>query len=98
MEIQSCQFGKIVYEDLTQDTYFINQIEFKEELTRKDFYIDMVGNGGKLSEEDYKEAPTLILQLITIIVSFPIFHMIGAKIGIFPYFFPPKEKKKSEWE
>lgn len=35
--------GKIVYEDLTQDTYFIGQIEHSEKLTRTDFYIDMVG-------------------------------------------------------
>lgn len=58
----------------------------------------MMGNGGTLSEEDYSEAPTLMLQLGTIIVAFPIFHMLGAKLGIFPYFFPPKDKKKSEWE
>ena len=93
MEILFCQFGKIVYEDLTQDTYFINQIEYSEELTRKDFYIDMLGEGGKLSEEDYTEAPILFSQLITVIIAFPILHALGSRFGIFPYFFPPKEIK-----
>ncbi len=38
--------GKIVYEDLSADTYFIGQIEYKEPLSRTDFYIDMLGIGG----------------------------------------------------
>lgn len=90
--------GKIVYEDLTQNETFIHQIEFKEKLTRTDLYIDMMGNGGKLSEEDYSEVPTMMAQIITVVIAFPILHMLGAKIGIFPYFFPPKNKKESEWE
>ena len=90
--------GKIVYEDLSKDEAFINQIEFKEPLTRTDFYIDMLGTGGKLNEEDYVEQPKLIAGIITVIVTFPIFHAIGAKIGIFPYFYAPKNKKKTEWE
>lgn len=90
--------GKIVYEDLSKDEYFINQIEYKEKLSRTDFYIDMLGDGGKVSQEDYTEAPTMMIQILTVLISFPIFHAIGSKIGIFPYFFPPKEKKKSEWE
>ena len=90
--------GKIVYEDLSKDEYFINQIEYKEKLSRTDFYIDMLGEGGKVSQEDYTEAPTIIIQIVTVLIAFPIFHAIGSKIGIFPYFFPPKEKKKSEWD
>lgn len=90
--------GRIVYEDLTQDEYFMNQIEHKEKLSRTDFYIDMLGEGGKLSQEDYSEAPILITQILTVVIAFPIFHMLGAKIGIFPYFFGPKNKSKSEWE
>lgn len=90
--------GKIVYEDLSKDEYFINQIEYKEKLSRTDFYIDMLGEGGKVSQEDYTEAPIIIIQIVTVLIAFPIFHAIGSKIGIFPYFFPPKEKKKSEWD
>ncbi len=90
--------GKVVYEDLSKDETFINQIEFKEPLSRTDLYIDMLGTGGKLNEEDFVETPKLTAGVITVIVSFPIFHALGAKIGIFPYFYAPKNKKKSEWE
>ena len=31
--------GRIVYEDLTSNEYFINQIEYSEELSRKDFIL-----------------------------------------------------------
>lgn len=88
--------GKIVYEDLSSNETFLNQIEYKEKLSRTDFYIDMLGNGGKLSEEDYTSIPIMIIQIITVIVTFPIFHSLGAKIGIFPYFWAPKKKQKSE--
>lgn len=89
--------GKLVYEDLTKDEYFIHQIEFKEPLSRTDFYIDMLGNGGIASQEDYEETPKLVVQMVSIFVAFPIFHAIGSKLGIFPYFFVPKNKK-SEWD
>ncbi|MCI8620939.1 MAG: hypothetical protein HFJ50_04025 [Clostridia bacterium] len=56
----------------------------------------MVGNASRVSEEDYTEIPILFAQLGTIIVVFPIAHYIGSKIGIFPYFFEPKEKKENE--
>ncbi len=88
--------GKIVYDNLEEDTYFINQIEYKEELSRTDFYIDMVGEAERLNKEDYVEAPILLAQLGTIFVAFPIFHALGSKFGIFPYFFPPKEKREEE--
>lgn len=90
--------GNIVYEDLTSNETFISQIEYKEKLSRTDFYVDMLGNGGKLSEEDYTQVPITMIQVITIIIAFPIFHSLGARIGIFPYFWAPKNKKSSEWE
>lgn len=82
--------GHIVYDNLLNDKYFLDQIEHSEELSRTDFYIDMLGEGGKVSQEDYTEAPLMMIQLMTIFVTFPIFHSIGAKLGIFPYFFVPK--------
>lgn len=88
--------GCIVYEDLSQDQSFLGQIEFKEELTRKDFYIDMLGNGGKVSQEYYTETPITLAQCITVIIAFPIIHSLGARIGIFPYFFGPIIKKKEK--
>lgn len=90
--------GRIVYEDLTQNETFINQIEYKEKLSRTDFYIDMVGEASKVSKEDYTEPKILLAQFLTVIIAFPIFHTIGSKFGIFPYFFAPKEKKESKWD
>lgn len=90
--------GHIVKEDLSKDTYFMNQIEYKEPLTRKDFYIDMVGDAAIASEESFIEGPIILIQILTVLFTFPIFHALGSKIGIFPYFFAPKRKKKSEWE
>jgi len=90
--------GKVVYEDLSSSENFISQIEYKEKLSRTDFYIDMLGNGGKVSQENYTETSITMIQVITVIVAFPIFHSIGAKLGIFPYFWAPKKKQKSEWE
>lgn len=90
--------GKIVYEDLTEDKTFLNQIEFKEPLTRTDIYIDMLGVGGKLNKEDYVESPKIISGVLTVIITFPLLHALGAKLGLFPYFFAPKNKKKSEWD
>lgn len=90
--------GKVVKADLTDDKYFIEQIEYREELSRKDFYIDMVGGAEVSSKEDFVEVPKLGAQILTIIIMFPILHAIGAKLGIFPYFIAPKNKKESEWE
>ena len=99
--------GCVVYADLTESENFLSQIEHSAPLDCHDFYIDMIGTGGKLSEEDYRELPILLVQLATVLLCFPVFHMIGSKLGIFPYFFPPREdkpkrqKKKEgemEWE
>ncbi len=90
--------GKIVKEDLSTDEYFLGQIEYKEKLDRKDFYIDMVGGAEIKSEESFIEGPIMLIQILTVIVTFPIFHAIGSKLGIFPYFFAPKNKKENEWE
>lgn len=90
--------GRIVYEDLTQNPTFIHQIEYTEPLTRKDFYVDMLGGAAKLSKEDYTQMPIMLAQIITVVIAFPILHAIGAKIGIFPYFIGPKKKQESEWK
>lgn len=90
--------GEVVYEDLSKETTFLNQIEHSKKLSRYDFYIDMLGNGGKLNKEDYTEVPVMLVQLASTIILFAIFHTLGSKIGIFPYFFAPKESKKNEWD
>jgi len=90
--------GKVVKEDLSKEKTFIEQIEHSEPLTRKDFYIDMVGEAEILSEESFIEGPIILVQILTVVIAFPIFHTIGSKFGIFPYFFAPKNKKENEWE
>ncbi len=91
--------GKVVYEDLSQNQTFLNQIEFSEPLTRTDFYIDMRGIGGTMSMEAYQEPYRDVVQVITVLICFPLLHALGAKLGIFPYFFRFKKKQNvSEWD
>lgn len=90
--------GHVVYEDLTQSENFIEQIEHSEKLSRTDFYVDMLGEGGKVREDDYREMPLIMTRILSIVIVFPLLHMLGAKLGVFPYFFAPKKEKKSEWE
>lgn len=90
--------GKIVYDDLSKDTYFLEQIEHSKKLSRYDFYIDMLGNGGKKQIDDYVEGPIVITKIISSIICFVLLHMLGSKVGLFPYFIPPKETKKNEWD
>lgn len=90
--------GRVVYKDLSSDESFLSQIEYREKLSRKDFYIDMAGISLKVSQDDYVEVPKGIVQFITLVVCFAIFHMLGSKLGIFPYFFAPKKKIESEWD
>lgn len=90
--------GRVVWADLTQDPTFLDQIQHSEPLTRTDFYIDMMGGGGALSLEGYSGGPVSAVQVATCVVSFPLLHMLGAKLGIFPYFFPPKKLREPEWE
>ena len=85
--------GQVVWEDLTKSEAFLNQIEFGKPLTRKDFYVDMVGNTGVLSADLALETPKIVTQVLTVFICFPIFHAIGSKLGIFPPYFAPKKKK-----
>ena len=89
-----------MWADLTKDNMFMDQISYGAPLSRTDFYVDMLGSGGKVSQEDYVSSYTNIVQFITIVVCIPFFHSIGARLGIFPYFIVPKEERerKSEWE
>ena len=78
----------------------MGQIEYGDPLDRKDFYVDMVGEAEIASEESAVEGPKTMVQVLTVVISFPFLHALGAKFGIFPYFFGPRRKKdeKSEWE
>lgn len=91
--------GRVVYEDLTQDQVFLDQIEFLQPLSRTDFYVDMMGNGGKVSQEYYTELPVGWAQIIMFVIVFPLLHVLGVRIGLFPYYyFPPKDHRKKKEE
>lgn len=90
--------GKVVYTDFSNNETFLHQIGYKERLSRTDFYIDMMGSGSKMSKEDFVSVPKMYTQLVTGVICFMIIHAIGAKIGIFPYFFAPKKTYTSEWD
>ena len=88
--------GHIIKEELSEHKSFLEQITYKRPLSRTDFYIDMVGEAEIQSEESFVETPVMLIQLFTIFLTFPIFHALGARIGIFPYFFVPKRKQTLE--
>lgn len=94
--------GRAVYEDLTANESFLGQIEYSKPLSRTDFYVDMLGAGGKASREDYSQPRTGAVQVVTILVCFPLVHALGSAVGLFPRFFPPRKKdgkeKKGEWD
>lgn len=95
--------GRVVYADLTESKMFMDQISYGIPLTRTDFYVDMLGVGGKMPEEDFTRRYTGAAEAIAVLVCFPLFHALGAKLGIFPFFFPPRNKKgeeeqKGEWD
>lgn len=86
--------GQIVWEDLTQDQTFLNQIESGKPLSRKDFYVDMVGNTAVMAEDQALEIPKIATQVLTVLILYPVFHTIGSRLGIFlPYFYFTKKKK-----
>lgn len=90
--------GQVVYADLTESEYFLEQVEHSAPLSRTDFYVDMRGNGGKMSQEDYSQAPVMLVQILTVLICFPLLHMLGSKLGIFPRFFTLKKREESKWE
>lgn len=89
--------GRVVYEDLTAEESFLHQIEYSEPLSRRDFYVDMVGDTAVLSEEYALETPKLLTQVATVFIAFPLLHMLGSKLGLFQAYFSFR-KKKPEWE
>ena len=100
--VNTLPVGRVVYEDLESSPSFLGQIEYSEPLSRHDFYIDMLGGGGKAAQGDYTQRYTGTVQVITILVCFPLLHSLGAKLGLFPFFFAPRakkgEEKTSEWD
>lgn len=86
--------GQVVWDDLSEDEYFLNQIEYRDPLSRTDFYVDMVGDTAVPNEEQALETPKLITQVLTVLVCYPFFHMLGSAFGIFPPYFSFRKKNK----
>lgn len=86
--------GQVVWEDLSQSENFLEQIEYRNPLTRTDFYVDMVGDTAVQSEEQAVESPKTIVQVLTVFICYPIFHMLGSKLGIFPPYLSFRKKKR----
>jgi len=81
---------KVVWADLTDYSTFLSQIEYNNPLSRRDFYLDCVGNASIPSEQDFIETPVILVELVTILLVFPIVHWLGSKFGLFPYIIPPR--------
>ena len=79
--------GKVVYEDLSKDTAFLSQIEYREPLSRTDFYVDMAGSAFMESKDQTVNVSSLWAQIITVVILYPIFHAIGSKIGLWESYF-----------
>ncbi len=90
--------GRVVWEDLSSSPTFLDQIQYSEPLSRTDFYVDMVGDTAVLAEEQAVETPVTIAQVLTVVVLFPIFHMLGSKLGLWSAYFSFRKKKPPEWE
>ncbi len=90
--------GRVVYEDLTSSETFLDQIEYAEPLSRHDFYVDMVGDTAVLARDEAVETPKSMVQVLTVVVVFPLLHLLGSKLGIFPAYFSLKKKREPEWE
>lgn len=90
--------GRVVMEDLTGNQTFLEQIQHSEPLSRTDFYVDMVGDTAVMGEEQATQTPKIVAQVVTVFVLFPVFHMLGSKLGLWEAYFSFRKKKPSEWE
>lgn len=89
--------GQVVMEDLTSSQTFLDQIEYNEPLSRTDLYVDMVGDTAVMDEEQATQTPKVVAQVVTVFALFPVFHMLGSKLGLWSAYFTFK-KKRSEWD
>lgn len=90
--------GRVVYEDLTSSETFLNQIEHSEPLSRRDFYVDMVGDTAVMAEEEALGVPKMLVQIAIVVVCFLLFHALGSKLGLWGAYFAPKKREEEMWE
>lgn len=90
--------GRVVYEDLTQSETFLGQIEYAEPLSRRDFYVDMVGDTAVMAEEEALGVPKMVVQIVTVVLCFLLLHALGSKLGLWGAYFPAKKREEETWE
>lgn len=65
--------GRITEAELTSEPNFLSQIEAKEPLSAKKFYIDMVGEAEVIAAKYYAEGIVLLIELLIIVITFQFF-------------------------
>ena len=78
-----------------QGRAFLEQITSAYPLDRTDFYVDMAGEAVRYSQEERTENHVIVVQLVTVLVCFPLLHALGSRSGIFPAFFPTVRREKA---
>ena len=87
--------GRVIWADLEEDPAFLEQITSGYPLDRTDFYVDMAGEAVRYSQEERTENHVIVVQLVTVLVCFPLLHALGSRSGIFPAFFPTVRREKA---
>ena len=87
--------GRVIWADLEEDPAFLEQITSGYPLDRTDFYVDMAGEAVRYSQEERTENHVIVVQLVTVLVCFPLLHALGSRSGIFPAFFPTVRGEKA---
>ena len=85
----------MIWADLEEDPAFLEQITSGYRLDRTDFYVDMAGEAVRYSQEERTENHVIVVQLVTVLVCFPLLHALGSRSGIFPAFFPTVRREKA---
>ena len=87
--------ARIHTESVQDGEKFVEQITSGYPLDRTDFYVDMAGEAVRYSQEERTENHVIVVQLVTVLVCFPLLHALGSRSGIFPAFFPTVRREKA---
>lgn len=90
----SSRWARVIWADLEEDPAFLEQITSGYPLDRTDFYVDMAGEAVRYSQEERTENHVIVVQLVTVLVCFPLLHALGSRSGIFPRFLSHRAEGK----
>jgi len=51
-----------------------------------------------MAEEEALGVPKMLVQIVTVVVCFPLFHALGSKMGLWGAYFAPKKREEETWE